>query len=76
MIVTFPHSKEFFCRFVTKLLYRQVFLHQKSSSPVCSFIRLMLAVSHSNESVFLARVGRGDLGESHVFQGERKGESL
>ena len=44
------HSKECFCRFVAKLRCCQVFLKRKRSSPVCSFITLIVAVSYSNES--------------------------
>ena len=53
MIVTIYHSKECFCGVVAKLRCCQVFLQQKRSSPVGSFITLIVAVSHSNESFSL-----------------------
>ena len=54
MIVTLSHSKKYFCCFVAKLRFFQVFLQRKRSSPVGGFITLILVVSHSNESVFLS----------------------
>ena len=54
MIVTLSHSKKYFCCFVAKLRFLQVFLQRKRSSPVGGFITLILVVSHSNESVFLS----------------------
>ena len=52
MIVTLYHCKECFCRF-SKLRCCQVFLQRKRSSPVCGFIKLILAVSHSNDNFSL-----------------------
>ncbi len=54
MIVTLSHSKKYFCWFVAKLRCFQVFLQRERFLPVGGFITLILAVSHSNESVFLS----------------------
>ena len=54
MIVTLSHFKKYFCCFVAKLRCFQVFFAAKRSSPVGGFITLILAVYHSNESVFLS----------------------
>ena len=55
MIVTLYHCKECFCRFVAKLRCCQVFLQRKRSSPVCSFVTLIVAVSHSNDNFSLLK---------------------